>query len=250
MSEVVRMQCALPNLQGREHSTLSRSRHLHTRMPIYSFVGPSPLRLVGRVASRPHSICGPIRHSTHVFAGPSCCSGKDWTKSAQLQASLTREHGSDASTPSSNGAIQQERLLSFEKTPAALEEDDHDHELPINDSTVHKILAWIFSSVGLLQLAAQLRGKTWNAITISCLMAVALLAAWAGGTQIVHAQVFKQLSTAATAVIYLLAGVPELVDLCFDLTAGHIDTHVLMTLAVFGTLAVGGALEVMISAAF
>jgi hypothetical protein len=34
------------------------------------------------------------------------------------------------------------------------------------------------------------------------------------------------------------------VDLTFDLASLHIDTHVLMTLAVLGTLAIGGALEV------
>lgn len=33
-------------------------------------------------------------------------------------------------------------------------------------------------------------------------------------------------------------------DLTFDLASLHIDTHVLMTLAVLGTLAIGGALEV------
>jgi hypothetical protein len=39
-------------------------------------------------------------------------------------------------------------------------------------------------------------------------------------------------------------GIPAVVDLTFDLASLHIDTHVLMTLAVLGTLAIGGALEV------
>lgn len=138
--------------------------------------------------------------------------------------------------------------MAFENTPTELEDDDHDHhhEVPINDSTVHKILAWVFTRLGLLQLAGKLRGKTWSAITIACLMAVALLTAWAGGTQAMSAHVCRQISTAATASIYFVAGIPEVIDLAFDLTAGHIDTHVLMTLAVFGTLAIGGALEVTI----
>jgi hypothetical protein len=49
---------------------------------------------------------------------------------------------------------------------------------------------------------------------------------------------------AATAAVYVLAGVPEALDLCFNLTAGRIDTHVLMALAVLGTLVIGSALEV------
>ena len=179
-----------------------------------------------------------------------CCSGRDRSKDQQVSSSLTHEHSSHAHPSAANGKSQQERLLSFDDTPAGLDaDDDHHHDLNINDSTVHQVLAWIFSRFGLLQLAAQLRGKVWTAITIACLMAVALLTTWAGGTQAASAQICSQISTAATASIYLLAGIPELVDLCFDLTAGHIDTHVLMTLAVFGTLAIGGALEVTFAAA-
>ncbi|KAL3159617.1 putative cadmium/zinc-transporting ATPase hma1, chloroplastic [Trebouxia sp. C0009 RCD-2024] len=173
-----------------------------------------------------------------------CYSGADRNKGVQIQPSLTHELRRHAPALPSNGTSQQERFLAFENTPAELHDDDHDHHRhPDNDSTVHKVLAWIFTRVGLLPLAAQLRGKAWNAITIAGLMAVALLTAWAGGTQAASAHVCRQISTAATAAIYFLAGIPELIDLCFDLTAGHIDTHVLMTLAVFGTLAIGGALE-------
>jgi cation transport ATPase len=53
-----------------------------------------------------------------------------------------------------------------------------------------------------------------------------------------------QVSGLATLLIYILAGIPQFVSLCFSLSVGHVDTHVLMTLAVFGTLAIGGALEV------
>lgn len=160
------------------------------------------------------------------------------------QAHLTHKSTSHSPTPPAHGPSQQERFLAFDNAPIDMDDDDHDHEAPMNDSTVHKVIAWVFSRVGLLQLASQLRGKAWNAITITCLMAVALLTAWLSGTQALQTNLCQQISTAATAGIYLLAGIPELVDLCFDLTAGHIDTHVLMTLAVFGTLAIGGALEV------
>lgn len=122
---------------------------------------------------------------------------------------------------------------------------DGEHGATITDSGVHQVLAWIFNRLGLLQLASFLREKTWNAILISTLMGTALLSTWLGGYTNFPQQALLQLSSAATAVIYVFGGIPELVDLCFDITAGHIDTHVLMTLAVFGTLAIGGALEVV-----
>lgn len=68
-----------------------------------------------------------------------------------------------------------------------------------------------------------------------------------GGAQVLPVHVAKSLCSALIASIYVMAGIPELVDLAFNLTAGHIDTHVLMTLAVFGTLAIGSALEVCAS---
>ena len=159
------------------------------------------------------------------------------------QASLTHAHSSHATPVPPPEVSQHEHTLAFD-AHNHLDHEDHDHEAPITDSAVHKILAWVFSTVGLLQIASQLRGRTWNAIAIACLMFLALLTAWLGGAQVTQATLFQQISTVSTASIYLLAGIPELVDLCFDLTAGHIDTHVLMTLAVFGTLAIGGALEV------
>lgn len=54
----------------------------------------------------------------------------------------------------------------------------------------------------------------------------------------------EHISQAATAAVYAIAGIPAFVDLTFDLASLHVDTHVLMTLAVLGTLAIGGALEV------
>ena len=50
-------------------------------------------------------------------------------------------------------------------------------------------------------------------------------------------------SSAATAAVYLLAGLPELVELCLNVAGGLVDTHVLMTLAALGTLCLGHTLE-------
>ena len=54
----------------------------------------------------------------------------------------------------------------------------------------------------------------------------------------------QQAVAAATVGTLALAGTPALVELCYDVTAGHVDTHVLMTLAVMGTIAMGAASEV------
>lgn len=53
----------------------------------------------------------------------------------------------------------------------------------------------------------------------------------------------SRVSGAATAAVYVLAGVPELVELALNLAGGVVDTHVLMTLAALGTLLMGRALE-------
>ena len=47
----------------------------------------------------------------------------------------------------------------------------------------------------------------------------------------------------AVGAIYLLAGVPEAVELCLNMAGGLVDTHVLMTLAALGLLALGQAPE-------
>jgi len=188
-----------------------------------------------------------LQNGVYQASTPTLTRGTRKTRGISLQicrASLTHQHPSHASSVPPIGTSQQERLLAFDNASFSPHDDDHDHEAPIKDSAVHKVLSWVFSRFGLLQLASQLRGKAWNAITIACLMVIALLTAWVGGAQVAQANLCLQISSISTAIIYVLAGIPELVDLCFDLTAGHIDTHVLMTLAVFGTLAIGGALEV------
>ena len=238
------MQGSLSTLHPAQHVIPAQQRHMHMPVKCIRLIQTTQPRFVGRVKVTAGSADEAGQRPHRRRAHQRCCSSEDRKKSLQIQPSLTHEHSSHAVTAPSS-ASQQERLLALEGTSAELEEDHHEHEAPLNGSTVHKALAWVLSRVGLLQLASQLRGKAWNAIAISCLMAIALLTAWAGGLQIVQAQLCNQISVAATASIYFLAGIPELVDLCFDLTAGHIDTHVLMTLAVIGTLAIGGALEVI-----
>ncbi|KAK9826478.1 hypothetical protein WJX81_003446 [Elliptochloris bilobata] len=81
-------------------------------------------------------------------------------------------------------------------------------------------------------------------MALVALIAVAGAASAAAGSLAPSAALLAdRTAAAATAGVYCLAGVPEALDLCFALTAGRIDTHVLMTLAVLGTLAIGSALE-------
>ena len=54
----------------------------------------------------------------------------------------------------------------------------------------------------------------------------------------------ERISRWAVGGIYLLAGVPETVELCLNVAGGLVDTHVLMTLAALGLLALSQASEV------
>lgn len=51
------------------------------------------------------------------------------------------------------------------------------------------------------------------------------------------------MSSVATLGVYIFAGIPAAIDLLYDVTALRIDTHVLMNLAVVGTLVTGLPLE-------
>jgi cation transport ATPase len=121
---------------------------------------------------------------------------------------------------------------------------NHTHDQPTSvQNPVHRVLLWIYSHTGLFQLANLLRENTLGSIAISVLFAAAALTHWQAGGAWLSATLGERISNAATALVYLIAGVPAFVDLTFDLASLHIDTHVLMTLAVLGTLAIGGALE-------
>ena len=49
--------------------------------------------------------------------------------------------------------------------------------------------------------------------------------------------------TAATALVYLVSGPSEFVDVSYELAVGNVNIHVLTTLAVAGTVFLGCALE-------
>ncbi|KAL4459085.1 hypothetical protein ABPG75_013950 [Micractinium tetrahymenae] len=112
----------------------------------------------------------------------------------------------------------------------------------------HRLLSRLFDATRLSQAAAWLESSLPASIAKVALFLVAAGAAgwaasgWAAGAARAAAAA-RLLAAAATAGVYMLAGLPAAVSLTYDLTAGKVDTHVLMNLAVLGTLATGHALE-------
>lgn len=124
----------------------------------------------------------------------------------------------------------------------------HDHGGPDPSNAAHRVLSAAFDATRLTAAAAWLESSMPASIGKVVLFLMAAGAAgWASSgwaASAAAAAAARTLSTAATTGVYLLAGLPAAVDLSYDLTAGKIDTHVLMNLAVLGTLATGHALEV------
>ena len=94
-------------------------------------------------------------------------------------------------------------------------------------------------------MAELLRESLYGSVAITVLFAVAAVCNWQSGSAWLAQRAADRLRDAAVVAVYVLAGVPAAVDLTYDLASLHVDTHVLMTLAVIGTLLIGGALEVM-----
>jgi hypothetical protein len=113
---------------------------------------------------------------------------------------------------------------------------------------VHRLLGAVYDATRLSAAAAWLESSLAATIgKVALLVLAAAAAGWAGSTwapSAAAAAAGRAVSTAATAGVYLLAGLPAAVDLSYDVAAGRVDTHVLMNLAVLGTLVTGHALEV------
>ncbi|KAL4859036.1 putative cadmium/zinc-transporting ATPase HMA1 [Chlorella vulgaris] len=123
---------------------------------------------------------------------------------------------------------------------------DHGHARDLQNPA-HRLLKAVFDATRLTDAAAWLESSL--AATIGKVVLFVLAAGTAGwaasgwATSAAAAALARSVSVAATAGVYLLAGIPAAVDLSYDVTSGHVDTHVLMNLAVLGTLATGHALE-------
>ena len=124
----------------------------------------------------------------------------------------------------------------------------HDHHDPDLANPAHRLLKAVYDATRLTAVAAWLEASM--AATVAKVVLFLLAAATAGwaasgwAPSAAAAQAAQGVAATATLGVYLLAGLPAAVDLSYDLTAGHVDTHVLMNLAVLGTLVTGHALEV------
>ena len=119
----------------------------------------------------------------------------------------------------------------------------HHHATPVN--FVHRLLLSLLSASRLNPLIHWLEESAFSSIAKIVLFLTAAATAWASGSAAAAAQetLFRQISTAATAGVFFFAGMPAAVELILAVAALKIDTHVLMNLAVVGTLVTGFPLE-------
>jgi hypothetical protein len=102
----------------------------------------------------------------------------------------------------------------------------------------------VLSKTGLFSLAEHLEHHTAYTVTsVSCFIA-ALLLPYCAAQGFLQAATAAALGKAALGLTYLLSGVPQLAETVGAAAAGKVDTHVLMSLSVIGTLYMGMAQEV------
>lgn len=98
--------------------------------------------------------------------------------------------------------------------------------------------------LGLFRLADHLEHHTAYTITAVASFAASLALQQAGAAGLLAASVAAPLSTAALVVPFLLLGAPQLAETLVAFAARQVDTHVLMSLSIVGTLYMGMAQEV------
>jgi len=135
------------------------------------------------------------------------------------------------------------------------EHDDHSHVEGFGHSHsnnskpanwLHGLFISILKFTRLEPLLQWLEGSAFSSIAKIVLFLAAAGTSWAAGNSGRDAATISTLrsfSNAATAGVFLFAGAPAAVNLALDLSALRIDTHVLMNLAVVGTLVTGFPLE-------
>jgi hypothetical protein len=97
---------------------------------------------------------------------------------------------------------------------------------------------------GLFSAAEHLEhNMAYTVVSVTCFVA-ALLLPYAAAQAMLPAATAALLAKAALSVTYVLSGLPQLAETVYAAVAGKIDTHVLMSLSVLGTLYMGLAHEV------
>lgn len=113
-------------------------------------------------------------------------------------------------------------------------------------STVVDRLKHVMRSSGLQQLGSYLEQSRSSSVAKIVFFVAAALFQWQSNMvniEVSRLMFFKKAAAACTIVVYVLAGIPASLSLLLDVVALRIDTHVLMNLAVIGTLLAGLPLE-------
>ena len=112
-------------------------------------------------------------------------------------------------------------------------------------TAVSRGLRHLLQVLGILKFASYLEHSRLSSIAKIMFFIAASLFQWSYMTapEAVNAALLRQLSVACTSCVYFFAGIPAAFSLLLDLASLRIDTHVLMNLAVVGTLVAGLPLE-------
>jgi len=112
-------------------------------------------------------------------------------------------------------------------------------------SAVSRGLMKVMQALGILKFASYLEHSRLSSTAKIVFFIAASIFQWSymKAPEAVNAVLLRQLSVACTLCVYFFAGIPAAFSLLLDLAALRIDTHVLMNLAVVGTLVAGLPLE-------
>lgn len=118
----------------------------------------------------------------------------------------------------------------------------HGHHHHHSDNAVSRAL----EKIGLSQVADKLAHSSWCIVASMACFAIALIVNLTSVGQLLPQAAASAIYTASISGTFLLSGIPQLVESLCIAGDGTLDTHVLMSLAVFGTLYMGMAQEVSI----
>ena len=113
-------------------------------------------------------------------------------------------------------------------------------------STVSERLKQVMHSIGVQQLGWYLEQSKVSSIGKIVFFVAAAMFQWQcsiGQVDGSRLLLYQKAACVCTGMVYVLAGIPAALSLLLDIVALRIDTHVLMNLAVIGTLVAGMPLE-------
>jgi len=136
----------------------------------------------------------------------------------------------------------------------------HRHHNETSTNIVHTVLNKVFTTTGISKLAAWLEDSIPSTIAKIFFLTIAAITAYIATTTtttsstsaIITANVHNNnflvanaglISKITASIVYFFAGIPAAIDLLYDVSSAKVDTHVLMNLAVVGSLVTGHPLE-------